>query len=120
MNVFMIFRVAVRAIWRNKTRSALTMLGIIFGIAAVIMVLAIGKGASSNMVAQIAKMGDNVVMIFSEQRHAAAGVHGGAGEGQSLTASDGLAIRRELSHLVKAESPEVRTQMQIVFQFFSA
>ena len=112
----MILKVAVRAIWRNKTRSALTMLGIIFGIAAVIVVLAIGKGASQNMVAQIAKMGDNVVMIFSEQRHAAAGVHGGAGEGQSLTASDGLAIRRELSHLFKAESPEVRTQMQIVFQ----
>ena len=114
MNVFMILKVSVRAIWRNKTRSALTMLGIIFGIAAVIMVLAIGKGASENMVAQIAKMGDNVVMIFSEQRHAAAGVHGGAGEGQSLTASDGLAIRRELAHLVKAESPEVRTQMQVV------
>ncbi len=114
MNVFMIAKVAVRAIWRNKTRSALTMLGIIIGIAAVIMVLAIGKGASANMVAQISKMGDNVVMIFSEQRHAAAGVHGGAGEGQSLTASDGIAIRRELAHLVKAESPEVRTQMQVV------
>jgi putative ABC transport system permease protein len=112
----MILRVSIRAIWRNKTRSALTMLGIIFGIAAVIVVLAIGKGASQNMVAQIAKMGDNVVMIFSEQRHAAAGVHGGAGEGQSLTASDGIAIRTELAHLVKAESPEVRTQMQIVFQ----
>ncbi len=115
MGLIMIIRVAVRAIWRNKTRSSLTMLGIIFGIAAVIVVLAIGKGASVNMVAQISKMGDNVVMIFSEQRHAAAGVHGGAGEGQSLTASDGLAIRRELAHLVKAESPEVRTQMQIVF-----
>ncbi len=114
MNIFMIIKVSVRAIWRNKTRSALTMLGIIFGIAAVIMVLAIGKGASANMVAQISKMGDNVVMIFSEQRHAAAGVHGGAGEGQSLTASDGIAIRRELAHLVKAESPEVRTQMQVV------
>ena len=114
MNIFMILKVSVRAIWRNKTRSALTMLGIIFGIAAVIMVLAIGKGASANMVAQIGKMGDNVVMIFSEQRHAAAGVHGGAGEGQSLTASDGRAIRQELAHLVKAESPEVRTQMQVV------
>ena len=114
MNIFMIIKVSVRAIWRNKTRSSLTMLGIIFGIAAVIVVLAIGKGASANMVAQIGKMGDNVVMIFSEQRHAAAGVHGGAGEGQSLTASDGIAIRRELAHLVKAESPEVRTQMQVV------
>ena len=114
MNIAMIVKVAARAIWRNKTRSALTMLGIIFGIAAVIVVLAIGKGASANMVAQIGKMGDNVVMIFSEQRHAAAGVHGGAGEGQSLTASDGLAIRRELAHLVKAESPEVRTQMQVL------
>ena len=65
MNVFMIFRVAVRAIWRNKTRSALTMLGIIFGIAAVIVVLAIGRGASLNMVAEISKMGNNMVMIFS-------------------------------------------------------
>ena len=111
----MIVKVAARAIWRNKTRSALTMLGIIFGIAAVIVVLAIGKGASSNMMAQISKMGDNVVMIFSEQRHAAAGVHGGSGGGQSLTASDGLAIRRELAHLVKAESPEVRTQMQVLY-----
>ena len=110
----MILKVSIRAIWRNKTRSALTMLGIIFGIAAVIVVLAIGKGASANMVAQIGKMGNNVVMIFSEQRHTAAGVHGGAGEGQSLTASDGLAIRRELAHLVQAESPEVRTQMQVV------
>ena len=114
MNVFMIFKVSLRAIWRNKTRSALTMLGIIFGIAAVIVVLAIGKGASANMVAEIGKMGNNVVMIFSEQRHAAAGVHGGAGEGQSLTASDGRAIRSELAHLVQAESPEVRTQMQVV------
>ena len=115
MNLLMIFKVALKAVGRNKTRSALTMLGIIFGIAAVIVVLAIGKGASQNMVAQIAKMGDNVVMIFSEQRHAAAGVHGGAGEGQSLTASDGRAIRRELAHLVKAESPEVRTQMQVIY-----
>ena len=39
MNVFMIMKVAVRAIWRNKTRSSLTMLGIIFGIAAVIVVI---------------------------------------------------------------------------------
>ena len=115
MNVFMIFRVAVRAIWRNKTRSALTMLGIIFGIAAVIVVLAIGRGASLNMVAEISKMGNNMVMIFSEQRHAAAGVRGAAGEGQSLTASDGFAIRRELSHLVQAVTPEVRTQMQVVY-----
>ncbi len=115
MNPLMTFKVALRAIWRNKTRSSLTMLGIIFGIAAVIVVLAIGKGASQNMVAQISKMGDNVVMIFSEQRHAAAGVHGGSGVGQSLTASDGRAIRRELAHLVKAESPEVRTQMQVIF-----
>ena len=115
MNIFMILKVSIRAIWRNKTRSSLTMLGIIFGIAAVIVVLAIGKGASQNMVAEISKMGNNVVMIFSEQRHAAAGVHGGAGEGQSLTASDGIAIRRELAHLVQGESPEVRTQMQVIF-----
>lgn len=112
----MIFKVAIKAILRNKTRSFLTMLGIIVGIAAVIAVLAIGKGASKNMVSEISKMGDNLVMIFSESVHKTAGAHGGMGAGQTLTVSDGRAIARELSHLVKAVSPQTRSTMQLIYE----
>ena len=114
MSFWMILKVALRAILRNKTRSLLTMLGIIVGIAAVIAVLAIGTGASKQMVDQISQMGNNLVMIFSEQVHTTAGVKSAMGGGASLSASDGLAIRRELAHLVSAVSPQVQTTMQVV------
>src|SRR5574344_1576083 len=116
MSFWMILKVALRAILRNKTRSLLTMLGIIVGIAAVIAVLAIGTGASKQMVDQISQMGNNLVMIFSEQVHTTAGVKGAMGGGATLSASDGTAIRHELSHLVSAVSPQVQTTMQIVYE----
>ena len=56
MNLWMILKVSVLAILRNKTRSLLTCIGIIVGIAAVIAVLAIGKGASAMMVKEISSM----------------------------------------------------------------
>ena len=59
MNVWMIFKVSVLAILRNKTRAMLTCLGIIAGIASVIIVLAIGKGSQSMMVKQLSSMGNN-------------------------------------------------------------
>ncbi len=112
MNFAMIFRVAVRAIFRNKTRSLLTCLGIIVGIAAVIAVMAIGQGAQTMMVQQISSMGDNLVMVFPERRN-----HGpvsiGMGQGQTMTAGDAEAVKRELPHLVKGVSPMVRTSVQL-------
>ena len=71
MNFAMIFKVAVLAILRNKTRALLTCLGIIVGIAAVIAVLAIGKGASTMMVKEISAMGNNLVMVTHEDDIAA-------------------------------------------------
>ena len=67
MNVTMIFRVALLAIMRNKTRSLLTCLGIIVGIAAVIAILAIGKGASTMMLNEISTMGNNLVMVCPDR-----------------------------------------------------
>ena len=110
----MIFKVAILAIARNKTRSILTCIGIIVGIAAVIAVLAIGKGASKMMVAQISSMGNNLVMVFPERRSGA--VHSGMGQGQTLTADDAKAIRRELSHLVQGVSPTVNASAQMIYQ----
>ena len=68
MNFWMIFKVAARAIVRNKTRSVLTCIGIIVGIAAVICVMAIGQGAQTMMVKEISSMGNNLVMVFPERR----------------------------------------------------
>jgi putative ABC transport system permease protein len=114
MNLWMIFKVSILAIARNKTRSILTCIGIIVGIAAVIAVLAIGKGASKMMIAQISSMGNNLVMVFPERRSGP--VHGGMGQGQTLTADDAKAIRRELSHLVQGVSPTVNANAQMIYQ----
>ncbi len=114
MSFWMIFKVAVRAIFRNKTRSLLTCLGIIVGIAAVIAVMAIGQGAQTMMVKEISSMGNNLVMVFPERRNQGA-VSGGMGQGQTMTAGDAEAIKKELSHLVQGVSPQVRTSVQMMY-----
>ena len=114
MNIKMVFLVALRAIMRNKTRSLLTCLGIIVGIAAVIAVMAIGKGAQTMMVKEISSMGNNLMMVFPENRNQGP-VSGGMGQGQTLTAGDAEAIKRELGHLVQGVSPQVRTSAQMLY-----
>ena len=115
MNVWMIFKVAIFAILRNKTRSLLTCIGIIVGIAAVIAVLAIGKGASTMMVKEISSMGNNLVMVWPDWNRRGT-VRAGAGAGQTMTAGDAEAIQRELGHLVSSVSPAVNVSSQLVRQ----
>ena len=107
-------RIAMRALVRNKTRSLLTALGIIIGIAAVIAVVAVGQGASVTMRNQISSMGNNLVMIFPGSQRAG-GFHGGAGTQQNLTAEDGDAILSECP-LVAAMTPMVRAGNQCVYK----
>lgn len=114
MNFGMIFKVAARAIARNKTRSVLTCIGIIVGIAAVIAVMAIGQGAQTMMVKQISSMGNNLVMVFPEYRRTGA-VSTGRGQGQTMTAADAEAVKRELSHLVQGVSPSVRATVRMMY-----
>ncbi|MBQ6914843.1 MAG: ABC transporter permease [Kiritimatiellae bacterium] len=113
MNVVMIFKVAILAILRNKTRSLLTCIGIIVGIAAVISVLAIGKGASTMMVKEISSMGNNLMMIWPDWNRKGQ-VRSGMGAGQTMTAGDAEAIQRELGHLVAAVSPTVNVSSQLI------
>jgi len=115
MNLWMIFKVALRAIARNKTRSLLTALGIIVGIAAVIAVVAIGQGASTMMMNEINSIGNNLIMVFPGSSNQG-GVHGGSGSTQTLTAEDGEAIAHDLPHLVEAVSPIVRSGCQAIYQ----
>ena len=114
MNIAMIFKVAARAIARNKTRSVLTCIGIIVGIAAVICVMAIGQGAKTMMVREISSMGNNLMMVFPERRTHGP-VSGGMGQGQTMTAGDAEAVKRELPHLVQGVSPSVRTSVQMMY-----
>ena len=104
-------RIAFRALRRNKLRSALTALGIIIGVAAVIAMVGIGNGAKAQVEAQIASLGQNVILVFSGST-TASGIRTGWGGAGTLKISDAEAIRREVPG-VSAVSEEVPSTMQI-------
>ena len=105
-------RIALRALRRNKLRSALTTLGIIIGVGAVIAMVGIGNGAKSQVEAQIASLGQNVVLIFSGS-WAPGGVRSGWGGAGTLTVEDAEAIAREVRGVTRV-SPEVRSREQVL------
>jgi putative ABC transport system permease protein len=102
---------ALRALRRNKMRTVLTMLGIIMGVGAVIAMVAIGNGATSQVEDQIAALGQNVVLVFAGSV-TSGGVRAGWGNAGTLKVADAEAIRREVSDAV-AISPEVSTKNQV-------
>jgi putative ABC transport system permease protein len=113
MNFWGTFKIALRALSRNKMRSSLTMLGIIIGVGAVIAVGGIGQGASAQIQSQIANLGNNMLFVMSGSQNQG-GMRGGAGTTPTLTAEDADAIERECPavHMV---SPAVRASGQLVF-----
>jgi len=90
----MTMRAALRALRRNKMRSALTMLGIIIGVAAVIAMVGIGQGADAAVQQQILSLGSNMLMIVPGAT-TAAGVRSGWGGVSTLTVADANAIKNE-------------------------
>ncbi len=106
-----VFKTSLRAIRRNILRSFLTMLGIIVGIAAVIVGVSLGAGAKAEVDKQIASMGNNLLIVFSGNM-SRGGVRGGFGMQPNLTERDYEALRREVSGLAGI-SPEVRTTVQV-------
>src|SRR5882724_4317835 len=93
MSVFMIFRIAIKALNRNKLRTALTMLGMIIGVAAVITMVALGTGAQSSIEAQIQSTGTNMIMV-NAGNFSQGGVRQGQGNASTLTPNDAAAISR--------------------------
>ena len=85
------FRIAYRALWVNKLRSFLTMLGIIVGVASVIAMVAIGSGAQTQIAEQIRSLGANVLMIEPGAGHDG-GARSASGSRQTLTEGDARAI----------------------------
>jgi len=92
MRLLMILRVALKALNRNKMRTALTMLGMIIGVAAVIAMVALGKGAQSSIEAQIKSAGTNIINVMSGN-FMTMGVRQGSGASNTLTVEDAAAIR---------------------------
>jgi putative ABC transport system permease protein len=113
MNIIATFRVALRALGRNKMRSILTMLGIIIGVGAVIAMVGIGQGASASIQAQISQLGNNLLYIWAGSTNVG-GMKGGSGSATTLVAEDIDAIERECP-AVRAASPGVSASGQLVF-----
>ncbi len=113
MNLWVALRAALRSLGRNTMRTALTMLGVIIGVGAVIAMLSIGEGAKVSVQQSIDRLGTNVILVLagSVTRH---GVRAGVGSTPTLTPADAEAIRRE-SPAVQHVSPGVRRAAQVVY-----
>src|SRR5438105_5271998 len=113
MNFLAILKVAVRALNRNKLRTALTMLGIIIGVGAVIALVSIGQGAQAMIQDQINGMGTNMMFIMPGNVFFG-GASLGAGAASTLTEEDVEAMLKEIP-TIAAASPIVRASGQLVF-----
>ena len=91
MSLFMTLRIALKALSRNKTRTALTMLGMIIGVAAVITMVALGTGAQTSIEAQIQSAGTNMIMVNAGNFNQG-GVRQGQGNASTLVPEDAAAV----------------------------
>jgi putative ABC transport system permease protein len=107
-------RTALRALRRNKLRSALAMLGIVIAVAAVVSTVSLGQGAKAKVAQQMASLGSNLLMVVPGSMMTR-GVATGAGATQNLTLDDARAIERELGQVVAAVAPVNRSGAQIIY-----
>jgi putative ABC transport system permease protein len=113
MNPLASARIAVRALRVNKLRSALTMLGIVIGVGAVITMVAVGAGAQARVAEQIQSLGANLIIIWPGTVNLS-GVRLGAGAQASLSEDDAWAIQSEIP-LVEVVAPHSRGNAQVVY-----
>jgi putative ABC transport system permease protein len=106
-------KIAVRSLRVNKLRSALTMLGIIIGVGAVIAMVAVGAGAQARVAEQIQSLGSNLIIVLSGSV-TSGGARVGQGSQQTITEDDAAAIQREIP-AVQAAAPSTRGGAQVVY-----
>src|SRR5213079_334218 len=111
MSFIMILRIAVKALNRNKMRTALTMLGMIIGVSAVITMVALGTGAQTSIESQIQAAGTNMIMV-SAGNFQQGGVRMGQGNASTLTPEDANAIGQVQG--VQYTAAGVNTRGQVV------
>jgi putative ABC transport system permease protein len=112
VNILTTFKLALRALWRNKVRSSLTMLGIIFGIGTVIAMIASGQGARESVAEVFRSMGTNL-LIISNGSSSSGGVRGGAGSQMALTWDDLAALENGEIQTVRWVAPVLSTKVQV-------
>ena len=113
MKLLASLRIALRALRVNRMRSALTMLGIIIGVAAVIAMVAVGSGATARIEQQIQSIGSNIIIVIPGSL-TSNGMRLGGGAAPTLTEDDAKAIAAEAS-AVAAVAPTVRGGAQVMF-----
>ena len=112
MDILNLIRISVKALLRNKTRSALSMLGIVIGIAAVIAVVNLGEGLKQSTANQLSDMGTNLIMVMrANQRRG--GVSMGSSNVQSLKVRDAEMIAKNAKNITMV-SPVVNSGGQVV------
>jgi putative ABC transport system permease protein len=112
MSLAALLRVAMRALAVNKLRSALTMLGIIIGVGAVIVMIAVGGGAQARVAEQIRSLGSNLLLILSGTT-TSGGVRMGFGSNLTISEDDATAISREIPEALAA--PALRGSAQLIW-----
>jgi putative ABC transport system permease protein len=117
VNIIESLRIALNSLAANKLRSALTMLGIIIGVAAVIALMGVGRGASAAIDSQINSMGTNLLFV-SPGSTSQSGVRTAQGSAQTLTYDDALALADPNNGLtaVAAVAPQAQAFGQVVFK----
>lgn len=112
MNIGNLLKIAFKALYNNKMRGFLTMLGIIIGVASVITMLAIGQGSKQSIKAQISEMGSNMIMIHPGNMERG-GVRQSSDAMQTLKVADYEALRDDAQYL-DAVSPQVSSSGQFI------
>ena len=112
MSILMTFRIAFKALGRNKLRTALTMLGMIIGVAAVIAMVALGTGAQAMIEEQIKTQGTNLITIMAGSANMG-GVRTGAGGSSRLTPEDADHLR-DLSE-IEYVAESIGTRLQVIY-----
>jgi putative ABC transport system permease protein len=110
MSVLMVFRIALKALARNKMRTALTMLGMIIGVAAVITMVALGSGAQSQIDSAVQSVGTNTIIV-NAGNWTQGGVRQGQGNASTLTPDDAAAITQVPGVLYAAAGSNMRAQI---------
>ena len=112
MTVLTTLKLAFRALWRNKVRSMLTMLGIIFGIGTVIAMIASGQGAKEAVADVFRSMGTNLLIVTNGSQRSF-GAAGGAGSRFSLTWTDEAALENGEVPTIRWVTPVLQTRGQV-------
>ena len=108
-----VFKTALRSLLSNRTRSLLTMLGIIIGVGAVITMVAIGRGAAHQVESFVAGFGSNMLIVMPAPPNST-GARGAAGSGDTLTLEDSNALAAD-TFSIALTAPEVNSSAQVVY-----